>query len=297
MEASTNLRQAKTNVVAVGILTEKNLKSEIDPKFGETIKGKVTVKTDDTNFITFSISCREKTGKNEHNNVFDGIKTVMEEYKAVADVGADEADRVRVVGQLNPYLGPNGQEYMGYRGSFFTRINGRKDEFTPEATFSTEMYIERLVPEMTKEGEETGRLKIKGWLPTYNGIEPIELIVDADNAAAVEATYEPKQTTEFSGDIVNNRIVTEIEKPGAFGKPKKEVKTKFINELVVTWGDMVYDAEEGEKAPYNPETIQKAIEERNAELQSKKAEGKKSGGGFNSKPSGASRGRKMPQGW
>lgn len=296
----TNLRQAETKVVTVGVVTEKTLKYETD-KQGGLIKGTVTVKTDDKNFVQWSVFCRDKKKDGTVNNTFDGIKTVMEEYKSVADVGADEADRVRVVGSLNPFRGQNGQEYMGYRASFFTRINGRKDEFMPEATFDTEMFIERLVPETNTDGEETGRLKIKGWMPTYNGIEPIELIADADVASEVENVYEAGQTVEFTGNIVNNRIVTVTEKQGAFGKPKKEIKTQFVNELVVDWGSEPYEDEEGEGAhvPYKAEVINAAIAERNAQMEADKARVKSSSvSGFgNSRPSGAAKGRKMPTGW
>ena len=80
---------------------------------------------------------------------------------------------------------------------------------------------------------------------------------------------------------------------------KKETKANFINELVVTGGSPVYDAETEEEAvggnqiPYNPDTIQAAIDERDRLI--KEAQNKPKTNTTNTKPSGASRGRSL--GW
>ena len=188
-ETKTNLRQANTKATAVGLLTDKKLEIKTDPKDGEKhIEGTVTVKTSDKNFVTFSVYSKEKKKNGEENKAYAGLVTVMNEFQSVADVG-DNADYIRVNGQLNPYRGQNGNEVIGYRGSFFNRIRN-VETIEPEACFETEMFIQSIVPEMGKDtdGEmtETGRLKITGWVPTYNGIEPVDLIVPEDLADACE---------------------------------------------------------------------------------------------------------------
>lgn len=297
-ETKTNLRQANTKATAVGLLTDKKLEIKSDPKNGEKhIEGTVTVKTSDKNFVTFSVYSKEKKKDGTENKAYAGLVTVMNEFQSVADAG-DNADYIRVNGQLNPYRGQNGNEVVGYRGSFFNRIRN-VENIEPEACFETEMFIQSIVPEMGKDADgemtETGRLKITGWVPTYNGIEPIDLIVPEDLADACENTYEPGQTVEFYGDIINNSIEETIEKPVAFGKPKKEVRRTYVNELIVTGGSDAYEDEEGDRVPYDADAIKGAIADRNAAIEEAKNKAKSgsSGVGRSATPSGRAHGRSL----
>ena len=293
----TNLRQADAKVTVVGVVSDKKLEMKTENGV-RTIEGIVTIKTDDTNFVQVRVRCADKKKDGSENKTFAGVMTVMNEYKSIADVGEDEADRVRTSGQINLFRNnQNGNEIVSYTSNFFNRIKANQ-EFAPKAEFEVEMFIKTLVPEIDKEGEETGRYKIVGWVPTFNGIEPLELIVPDELTDTVSNIYEPKQTAKFYGDIVQNVTYETIEKPMAFGV-KKETKANFINELVVTGGSPVYDAETEEEAvggnqiPYNPDTIQAAIDERDRLI--KEAQNKPKTNTTNTKPSGASRGRSL--GW
>ena len=299
-ETKTNLRQAHTKATAVGLLTDKKLEIKTDPKTGEKhIEGTVTVKTSDKNFVTFTVYSKEKKNDKTDNKTYAGLVTVMNEFQSVVDAG-DNADYIRVNGQLNPFRGQNG-EIMGYRGSFFNRIRN-VENIEPEATFEVEMFIQSIVPEMGKDADgemsETGRLKITGWVPTYNGIEPVDLIVPEDLASACEDTYEPGQTVEFYGDIINNSVEETIEKPVAFGKPKKEVRRTYINELIVTGGSEPYDGDEEtdkDHVPYDRGAIEGAIAERNTQIEEikNKAKNGSSGAGKGATPSGKAHGRTL----
>lgn len=302
METKTNLRQANTKATAVGLLTDKKMEIKTDPKTGEKhIEGTVTVKTSDKNFITFTVYSKEKKNDKTDNKTYAGLITVMNEFRSVVDAG-DNADYIRVNGQLNPYRGQNGNEIIGYRGSFFNRIRNIENLET-DASFEVEMFIQSIVPEMGKDADgemsETGRLKITGWVPTYNGIEPVDLIVPEDLADACENTYEPGQTVEFYGDIINNSIEEIIEKPVAFGKPKKEVRRTYINELIVTGGSEPYDGDEEtdkDHVPYDRSAIEGAIAERNTaieEAKNKAKNGNTGGVGRGATPSGRAHGRTL----
>jgi len=303
METKTNLRQANTKATAVGLLTDKKMEIKTDPKTGEKhIEGTVTVKTSDKNFITFTVYSKEKKNDKTDNKTYAGLITVMNEFRSVAEVGDENADYIRVNGQLNPYRGQNGNEIVGYRGSFFNRIRNIENLET-DASFEVEMFIQSIVPEMGKDADgemsETGRLKITGWVPTYNGIEPVDLIVPEDLADACENTYEPGQTVEFYGDIINNSIEEIIEKPVAFGKPKKEVRRTYINELIVTGGSEPYDGDEEtdkDHVPYDRGAIEGAIAERNTAIEEAKNKAKNSntgGVGRGTTPSGKAHGRTL----
>lgn len=294
----TNLRQADAKVTVAGIVSDKKL--EMTTKDGvRTIEGTLTIKTADTNFVQMRVRCADKKKDGSENKTFAGVMTVMNEYKSIADVGEDEADRVRASGQINLFRSNNnGNEIVSYTSNFFNRIKANQ-EFEPKAEFEIEMYIKSLVPEMNKDGEETGRYKIVGWVPTFNGIEPLDLIVPEELADQVSNIYEPKQTARFYGNIVQNVTYETIERPMAFGV-KKETKANFINELVVTGGSPVYDAtdkdevvEGGNQIPYDPTVIQAAIDERDRLI--KEGQNKPKTSTNNAKPSGASRGRQL--GW
>ena len=295
----TNLRQADAKVTVVGIVSDKKLEMKTENGV-RTIEGIITIKTADTNFVQMRVRCADKKKDGADNKAFAGVMTVMNEYQSIADVGEDEADRVKTSGQINLFRSNNnGNEIVSYTSNFFNRIKNTQ-KIEPKAEFEVEMFIKTLVPEMDKEeGVETGRYKIIGWVPTFNGIEPLELIVPVELADQVSNIYEPNQTARFYGDIIQNITFETIDRPVAFGV-KKETKTSFVNELVVTGGSPAYNAETkeecvegGNQIPYDPVVVQAAIEERDRLI--KEGQNKPKSNANNTKPSGAARGRQL--GW
>ena len=287
--AETNLRQANAKAFAEGIVSEIDLK-EVTEDGKKRVEGTVTVKTSDTNFIRYNVKVNEKTKNGGDNKTYAGIQTVMNEYKSIAEVGEEEADKVRVSGDLNIYTGQNGV-VVGYKSNFFNRIKNA-DEFEPKAEFSVEVFISSIVPETTTDGEETGRLLINGWVPVYDsGIEPVKLVAEGDVAAAVESMFEPGQTVEFYGEMINSRVETVREIPVAIGKPRREVKTTYKNELVITGASEAYEEGVSAEKPYEADTIKAAIQERENKLAEAKAKAQSgSKPAVQQKPSGSSKG-------
>ena len=285
----TNLREAESTVTIRGILSEKDLKEEMRDG-GKVISGSLTIQTDPDNFIKVTCFASEKRKDGKDNQVFKGLLTVMNEYRSIAEVGADEATRVSINrGTLNPYVNQNGKVVCGVRSNFFNRDNSDRDN---EASVELELYLSSIVPEVytfgENQGEETGRALIKGWFPTYNGIEPIELVAPAEDGLAdafLEAGYEAGDTVQFFGEIVNKKIERKREVPVKIGKPKVETSTTYINEIVITGASEAYD----EDKAFPDAAIQKAINER--EINEKNREN-------NPTPkkatAGASRGRSLP---
>lgn len=295
----TNLRQADAKVTVVGIVSDKKLEMKTENGV-RTIEGTITIKTSETNFVQMRVRCADKKKDGSENRAFAGIMTVMNEYKSIADVGEDEADRVRSSGQINLFKSNNSdKEIISYTSNFFNRIKSNQN-YEPKAEFEVEMYIERFVPEFNKDDEETGRYKICGWTPTYNGIEPLTLFVPEELVDAASNAYQPKQTARFYGNIIQNITYKVTNQPMAFGV-KTKTEPEFINELVVTGGSTAYDAETedevvkgGNQIPYNPDTIQAAIEERDRRIKEEQNK-PRTNTANNTKPSGASRGRSL--GW
>lgn len=290
----TNLRQSELHVSVEGVVSEVTLergKAKNNPNV-DNISGNITIKTDDTNFIRFMVNVNAKTKDGADNKTYAGIETVMSEYQSIAKVGEEQADKVRVSkGDLNLFTGKDGREQVGYKANFFNRVTGT---YTPHAEFDAEMFISSMTPEMDRDGDETGRLIVKGWTVTFSGVEPLTLVAPKEIANAVESTFEIGQTAEFFGDIINSRIEKITEIPVAIGKPKQKVETSYKNELIITGASEPYEEGVSENAPYNAESIKLGIQERENRLEearNKALEGNNPFNGGSSVPSGASRGR------
>lgn len=291
MAEQTNLRQAEASVDVVGIVSEKKLELKNEEGMNK-ITGSLTVKTSDVNFVTFNVNVNEKTKAGADNKAYAGIVTVMNEYKSIAEVGEEAADRVRVSGNINPYRNKNsGEEVISYKANFFNRISTDKCE--PKSEFAIEMYISSMVPEIVDD-EETGRLIVNGWVPTYNGIEPVKLVAEADIAPDVESAYAVGQTVEFLGDIVNNKVVTVTEIPVAIGKPRKKISTTYKNDLVITGATPAYEEGVTKTAPYDANVIKAAIQERENKIREEQNKSQAtSAPKANQRPSGAAHGRTL----
>lgn len=290
-ETKTNLKQSTMKVNVEGVVSEKDLKV-VTEEGATKIQGSLTVKTGDTNFVRFNVNVNEKTKNGTDNKTFAGIKTVLEEYKSIAEVGEEEADKVRVNGDLNIYTGMNGT-VVGYKSNFFNRLKN-PDEFEPKAEFTVEVFINSINPEVNTDGEETGRVVVNGWTVTFAGVEPIKLVADGEIASAVDSTFEPGQTVEFYGEVVNSRVEKVTEIPVAIGKPRRKVETSYKNELVITGASEAYEEGVTPEKPYEAEVIKAAIQERQNRLEEAKAKaqsGQKAT--TTTKPSAASKGRSL----
>lgn len=288
----TNLRQANAKAFVEGVVSEKDLKV-VTEEGKNKITGHLTVKTSDVNFIKFNVNVNEKTKNNTDNKTYAGIQTVMNEYKSIAEVGEEEATRVKVSGDISPFTGKNGEKIVSYKSNFFNRLKA-DEELEPKAEFSIELFISGINPEIDTEGVETGRTIVSGWMPTYNGIEPIDLVAEGEVAQAVDSGFEVGQTVEFYGEIINNRIETVTEIPVKIGKPRKKVTVEIKNDLVITGASEAYEEGITPELPYEADTIKAAIQERANKLEEEKAKVQSGAKATNNaKPSGAAHGRSL----
>lgn len=292
----TNLRQAKAKAYSAGLLSEMVLEEKKNAEGKEIIEGYLTVKTSDVNFVRYKASAFKYTKDNKESSIYKGLLTCKDEYKTIADVGEDDATQVIVSGEINAYTGMNG-DVIGFKSNFFNRAKQPLNAEDFKSEFEVEVYIKAIVPEIDKEGLETGRVIVHGWMPTYNGIEPIALKAPVDDgiADAVASTYSPGQTVLFRGEIINNRIEHRKEIPMAIGKPKVEISVEYKNDMVITGASTAYGEEqEGDMPPaYKAETIQLALTERENKLAERKSKAASGNSTSQSKPSGAAKGRSL----
>lgn len=297
----TDLRTAEATVNVCGLLSEKKLELTTDASGKQkVIKGYVVIKTDDTNFVTLNVWANELTSKGTENPSFKNMMTVMNEHQSIADVGEEAATKVMCKkGSLEPntYIGKEDlmeHTSIRYKASFITKVNS--EDYIPKADFEVEGFVNAIMEEVNREGEPTGRLKFKIYVPTYRGVEPLEFFVESEDADDFSNTFERGTTVRFYGSIVNKTVVEEKVIKMTVGRDRVERNTTRTFELVATGGVGPYDDERA----YDAEVIQKGLVERDLRLQKEKEEAaskKKSGGQAGANMMGASTGvgRTLPK--
>ncbi len=277
--ASTSaLRQAETVISVEGIVAENTLTEEPAPKSkdgkdgkGTVIKGEIAVRVDDVTVIPIQVFCKSITNAGTESKLYKGAKTIMDTYKSIAQVGMDEATRVRVSsGSLNlsRFLSKAGDVIDGlkFQSNFFT---SNPKDFEPKAEFKIEGVIEAFRPEMVKNPdsnvmEASGRLFVDIIVPDYEGrVRKMHLIASEELADAVQSALSVGEQRMFYGNIINARIEHVKEIPMAIGAPKKEITYTFIQEFNLT---NVSD-ESFIKQPYDEALINAGKAEYEAETQ------------------------------
>jgi hypothetical protein len=300
-QKQSTLRQADNEVVVEGILSEVNLVERESAAKENYINGKIIIEVGEGETHTFSVFCKELKKDGTENKLYEGLQTVIKDYISVAKVGKEEADKVRI---KQGQLGVNDYAQAGVLKSFpelstnrITRVKPN-EKFEPKAKFDVELVVQSVSEETDRDGEETGRVKVKGYVPQFGGkIAPLEFVADGAGAEFIRENYEAGHTVNINGLIIN-RVETKVtETEQGFGKPKKKVTEKFFREFLITGGSEPYDEED--KNAYKMEVIKKALAEREVYLEGlikKDEEKSKKGnkgaakkeekkGGFGTKPS------------
>lgn len=285
------LNQAENRGKIEGILLETNLKYGSFEKNGQkidTVGGEITVEVDKevngapaTYQIPVSLYAQKykKDGKTL-NPAYTSIETVMKEYKSVAAVGREEADRVRITGaslKMNEFYTQEGRFVSTPRvkASFVNKATG---EFKPSCEFTIMFAISSIKPMVDEQGVELDpkKLEITAIVPQYGGkVDIMKLHANNPNVvAAIEQYWETdktfKATVRLNFSSTTEKIVEQI----GFGEPQERMKTTSVKELVVIAGSQ--EPFEGDAA-YDMDDLVQAMRERKARLDQMKADvGKKS---------------------
>ena len=281
--------ESKENSVKIeGILSEIDLEAgnyvkdgkTID-KIGGSIKVRVTqvLNGKDTELdIPVYMFANKLTNKGAPNPAYASIERVMNEYKSIAAVGIDAADRIRITGaniRMNEYYGQNGNlnSYPRINASFVTKITDMS-KYTPEATFSAIFAIGSMAYETDKDGVEIAdRYKIRGIMPQYGGaVDVIDFFATSPNVIdAVSSYWEQGDTVKVNGKLNFTSKTEEKLVEVDFGEPRVERKTISVSELIITGGSQT--PLEGDFA-FDMDEIQTALEARQARLAEMKAKQK-----------------------
>lgn len=287
MSEQTTLRQAFNEVAVEGLLQEVRLEERKTADGREFIGGEIDVEVSEGSVHTFRLFSMKHKKDGSENGIFKGLKTVKDEYVSIAKVGREDADKVRITaGQIgiNDYVGGDGQvkSYPQLTTNFINRVQAN-DEFEPKAEFDVELVVQSVIEEVNRDGEETGRVKLKGFVPLFGGgIAPLEFVADGDNAEYIREEFDKGKTVRVNGEIINKVEITKTQSGSGFGKPKEKIKRDFIREYLIAGGEEPY--EEDNVNTYDVKLIGKALTEREIMLENLVKEHEEKGKNNKSKP-------------
>jgi len=218
----------------------------------------------ETSDIQVGMFATEFTSTGKQNPAWKSLNDLML-MKTAQKAGIENASHVRLTGatlQENNFVSRTGNLISGWqiRGSF---INEAK--VSDVASFVTDIFIMSMDDEVDREGETTGRLKIKGGIVQYGGkLDVVDFIVEApDTVEYISRNWEVNGTVTVKGRI---RVLSQEEEVQAsgWGEDVPDTTTRFVRELIITTGD---DECKEEDFAYDPVDIKKAFNERKAAIE------------------------------
>lgn len=241
-----NLRQCFNSLTVVGTLKSKEV------KFGTTANGDSTISLDlivVSNDVDKVHENRIRLWAKNTSKLYNSYVTVANEYKTIAEHGADAADRVKITGSLemNEYYSSNAGEiktYNNLRGVFVNRLD---KDLQDEVGAVVECVITGTSDEISKEGVPTGRKKVNiltvGYGPSIHEIQNV--VVEKELAQQFIQMYQPNSTGKLYLKVNNYSVKSEPEETTqtiGFGTalsnmPDTAVKD-YISEIVIVGGDM-----------------------------------------------------------
>ena len=218
----------------------------------------------ETSDISVGMFATEFTSTGKQNPAWKSLND-LQLMKTAQNVGIDNASHVRLTGatlQENNFVSRNGQLINGWqiRGSF---INEAK--VADVASFVTDIFIISMDDEFDRDGESTGRLKIRGGIVQYGGkLDVVDFIVESpDTVEYISRNWEVNGTVTVKGRIRVLSQEEEVQSSG-WGEDVPDTTTRFVRELIITAGD---DECKDEEFAYDPVEINKAFNERKAAIE------------------------------
>ena len=218
----------------------------------------------ETSDIQVGMFATEFTSTGKQNPAWKSLLDLAQ-MRTAQNVGIDKASHVRLTGaslQENNFVARSGQLINGWqiRGSF---INEAK--VSDVASFVTDIFIMNMEDEVDREGNTTGRLKIKGGIVQYNKkLDVVEFIVEQpDTVEYISRNWEVNGTVTVKGRIRVQSQEEEVQASG-WGEDVPETTTRFVRELIITTGD---DECKEEDFAYDPIEIKKAFNDRKAAIE------------------------------
>lgn len=273
----TSLKEHENKVSVVATLSELNLEKKTTTKEFKTkdgvikkdvkvISGTIVGKLSETNSITLRAYASELTNSGSENKAYTHLESLINTWDSVASSGTDSAFRFTCNADFAPthYKSTNDNKMhegvAQYRANFFTKV---EDDRAAKAEIKCDLYAISVRPENGKDGEETGRWFIDGWVSTYTGIEKSTFVVPANLANGISDYIHNGDTVEIYADVVNTQKTETITKKMGIGADHVETKTTYKNELIVNGATVLNDSDNPAdlQRVFDKDTMQNAINE------------------------------------
>jgi len=222
----------------------------------------------ETNEIPVNFFASQYTKSGTVHPTFKAIQT-LKDIPTIQEVG-NAAPIVSLGGvklQENSFVSKNGTLTTGWRlnASFINEVN-KKDT----ACFTVELYILDKHPEIDKDGEETGRLILKGALVQYGEkLDVIEFVAEDPRVIDfIDRNWEINDTVKVQGRIrytsVEGKSSGLKSSFGVDDEVEESNSSQTLRELIITNGqDEPYD----EDFAYDPLEIKKGFNVRKANIE------------------------------
>jgi len=239
----------------------KYLRANITVRVTQTYNGR-----EETSEIPVGMFAAQYTSQNKPNPGYKQIQDLMN-MKTIQNYGFDNADTVRLNSaslRENNFVSRSGQLVTGWQIStpFIATTNLKE-----VGSFSVDIYVMDMSQEVDREGDETGRLVIRGGIVQYGGrLDVVNFIVENPEAVDyIERNWEVNNTVHAEGRI---RVTSKEEKSsgssGSWGEDIPETTTRIARELIITTGS---DSGMEEEFAYDKDEIRKAFNVRKAEIE------------------------------
>lgn len=276
------MRVAGNKIAITGVIKEHKLKEQKGEK-GKYINGSLVIKAGEFKEIEVKVFVDELTKEKKVKKTFSTLKDIIDKKLPTMVDDKENPTAISIYGNKDFVPKLKEERYANQtKTDTITKLSCELgfgsikvlDSITEEdfkATFDIEMFVVAVEDELNKEEEETGRVKIKGYVPTYGGgIFPMEviagLIVDEEGeynfAEDVKSDVSEGDTINVWGDINFEKIVEKKSKGGKLGRAKTEDVNTYINEFVAIGADFLEDDN-----AYEEEDIEKAVKERKIQLE------------------------------
>ena len=232
--------------------------------------------------VSFIAMKFKKDGAN--NPVYETLGAYSRDYFTAQRDGIEKATKVLINGRKgngaiseNMYADSRNPENVlstwNINASFLSenRSSAPVTGSSEYATFDIEIFILNMDRELTAEGEETGRLKIRGGVVKYGRkIDCLDFFVEIPSAVDyIERNYNVNDTVRVKGRV---RFTSEQEiqnVDNGWGESIPTQTTRKRHELIISEGNNEPLPEENS---YDPEDIRVLIADRNALKEQKKME-------------------------
>lgn len=247
MSNTTQLRQLQNTVEIVGTLKSKDLEVKTSRAGNQYMSGKLVVES------VFDNKVQEQVVKvmvMATSKLFKGIETVKNEYKTIEADGRENADRVRITGELkiNRYYGQDGalREFNEIKGVFYNRLDPSNDQ-PDKAIASIEVIVDGFNPVLDKEQLPTGEYNVTAFTVGWGNdvIDLKKLTIGAELAQPFMDLYTPGSTGRMNFKLNNYVVVQENTNAAAthgFGSKETAGGTieKYVSNIEIIGGDIPY---------------------------------------------------------